>query len=71
MLIPITLLQRYHDITLPGYVMYVNGINFINTIYRHIKFMTADNISNTEDSTLQNHIKTGEVHLHAVGVLCG
>ena len=46
LLIPLTNLQRYCDITLIGYVMYINGIFFVNTISCHIKFTMAENISN-------------------------
>ena len=37
--------------------MHVNGIRFINTIYGHINFMTAEQIANAESSTLHNYIR--------------
>ena len=45
--IPATILQCYRNVTLEGYVMYVNGIHFINIISRHIKFMTDKHIAKT------------------------
>ena len=39
--------------TLAGDIMLINDIRFINTILRHVKVMTAEHISNTEASTLQ------------------
>ena len=55
--IPVAVLQRNRNVTLARDVIYVNGIRFINTIYRYIKFMTAEHIANSEASTLQNSIK--------------
>ena len=49
----ITILERYKNATLAGDIMFINGIRFINTIVRHIKFMTAEHIANSKVSTLQ------------------
>ena len=54
--IPMMILQRYRYVALAVDVMYANSIRFINTISRHIKFMMAEDISNTESSTLQKSI---------------
>ena len=43
--------------TLAGDTMFINIIRFINTISIHIKFMTAEHISNAEASTLQEFIR--------------
>ena len=37
--------------------MFIDGIHFINTISKHIKFMTAEHIANAEVSTLQESIR--------------
>ena len=47
LLIPITILERYKEITIASDTMFINGIRFMNTISRHIKFMTAEHINNT------------------------
>ena len=51
--LPITILKRYKIITLAGDIVFINGIRFINTISRHVKFMTEEHIANAEASTLQ------------------
>ena len=55
--LPITILERYKNITPAGDIMFINGIRFINTISRHIKFMTTEHIDNAEASTLQESIR--------------
>ena len=55
--IPITILDRYKEVTIAWDIMFINGICFINTISRHIKFMTAEHIANTDATTLQEYIK--------------
>ena len=37
--------------------MFINGIRFINTVSRHVKFVTAEHIANAEVSTLQESIR--------------
>ena len=37
--------------------MFINGIRFTNTISRHVKFMTAEHISNEKAPTLQESIR--------------
>ena len=37
--------------------MFINGVRFINTISRHVKFMMAEHIANVEASTLQESIR--------------
>ena len=51
--LPITILERYKNVTLSRDIMFIFGIRFINTISRHIKFMTVEHISNAESSALQ------------------
>ena len=50
--IPITILERYKEMTLAGDIMFINRICFINTISRHLKFMTVEHIANTDVTTL-------------------
>ena len=51
--VPTTILERYKSVTLAGDIMFINRICFINTISRHVKFMTSEHIANAEASTLQ------------------
>ena len=37
--------------------MFIKGIRFINTISRHVKFMTAEHINNAEASTQKESIR--------------
>ena len=53
LLLPITILERYKNLTLAGDIIFINGIRFTNTISRHTKFMTAEHIANAEASELQ------------------
>ena len=53
----ITILERYREITLEGYILFINEIFFINIISRHLKFMVAEYIANAEATTLQESIK--------------
>ena len=46
--LPTNILERYKSVTLTGDIMFINGIRFINTISRHVKFMTAEHISNAK-----------------------
>ena len=39
--IPITVLEKYQQVTLTGDIMYVNGIRFLLTKSRYIKFLTV------------------------------
>ena len=50
--IPVTILERYKEMTLAGDIMFINRICFINTISRHLKFMTVEHIANTDVTTL-------------------
>ena len=53
----ITILERYKEITLAGDILFINGIYFINTISRHLKFIMAEYIANAEATTLEEFIK--------------
>ena len=37
--------------------MFINSIRFINTISRHVKFMTVEHIANARESTIQESIR--------------
>ena len=54
--IQISILERNKEITLAGYIMFINRTRFINTISRHLKFMTAEHIVNTYSTTLKDSI---------------
>ena len=54
--IPITILDIYKELTISGDIMFVSGICFIDTISRHLKFMTAEHIANADATTLQEYI---------------
>ena len=51
--IPITILERYKEVTLSRDIMFINRICFINTISRHLKFIKVEHIVNAEATTLQ------------------
>ena len=55
--LPITILERYKSVTLTGHIMFINCIRFVNTILRHVKFVTAEHIGNAKASTLQESIR--------------
>ena len=55
--LPTTILERYRSIKLAGDIMFMNGTRFINTISRHVIFMTAEHIANDKASTLQESIR--------------
>ena len=45
--------------------MFINGIRFVNTISRHIEFMTSEHIANAKASTLQESIRqVKQVYMH-------
>ena len=54
--IPITILNIYKEVTLSGDTMSINGIHFINTILRHLKFVIVEHISNAEVKKLKESI---------------
>ena len=65
LLLPTNILERYKILTLAGDIIFINGISFINRISRHVKFMTAEQIANTEASTLQKSIsQVKQVYMH-------
>ena len=55
--IPITILHRYKEVKIYGYIMFINGIHFIINISRHLKFMTSEHIDKAEAKKLQEYIR--------------
>ncbi len=55
--IPISIMERYRDVTIAGDVMFVNRIPFFMSISRHIKFGTAEMITTQKATTLMTAIK--------------
>ena len=55
--LPTNILEIYKSVTLAGYIMFINGIRFINMISRHVKFMKAEKTANAKASTLQESIR--------------
>ena len=55
--IPLTIMQKYRDVTLSADIMKVCGIPFLNTISRHIKFGSAGRLDNIKNSTIVSHFK--------------
>ena len=51
--VPVTILYKYKELILVGDIMFINSIRFINTISIHLKFMTAEHITNVYATTLQ------------------
>ena len=57
-MIPESVLKNYKHVTLCCDIFHVNGIKFIGTISKHIKFRTARAITNMRKSTLLSTLKT-------------
>ena len=55
--IPATVMSHYKNVTLAGDIMFVNKIPFFITISRHLRFGTAENISNQNMKTLLASVK--------------
>ena len=55
--LPTNFLERYKGVTLAGDIMFINGIRFINTISRYIKFMAAEHITSAKAPTLKESIR--------------
>jgi hypothetical protein len=58
--VPMSIMSRYQKVTVTGDIMYVNKLPFFVTISRHIKFSTAEFLSNQKTPTIVIAIK----HLH-------
>ncbi|GAX11354.1 hypothetical protein FisN_22Lu047 [Fistulifera solaris] len=55
--VPVEIMERHHEVTLAGDVMFVNRIPFLITISRYIKFGTVEMIRNRTAKTLLNGIE--------------
>ena len=55
--IPISIMQQYRHVTLSTDVMKVNGIPFLMTISKHIKFGSAGKLDSMENSMILKHFK--------------
>ncbi|KAL7480429.1 hypothetical protein ACHAW6_006122, partial [Cyclotella cf. meneghiniana] len=55
--IPLHIMSQYKDVTLSADVMKVNGIPFLMTISRHIKFGSAGKLDNMSNTTIISHFK--------------
>jgi hypothetical protein len=55
--IPASIMQQYKDVILSADVMKVNGIPFLTTISRHIKFGSAGKLDSMENKTIVQHFK--------------
>ena len=60
MAVPDSIMSRYQKVTVAGDIMFVNKLPFFVTISRHIKFSTAEYLSDQKTPTIVNAIK----HLH-------
>ena len=54
---PKGILDRYNKVTLRCYLMHINGIGFLKTIYRHIIFDTGRMIKNRKVKNIRDGIK--------------
>ena len=50
--IPFSILDRYRTVTIEADIMFVNGVRFLVTKSRHIKFTTIQHIPNSKSDTL-------------------
>jgi len=55
--IPITIMDRYHEVTLCIDIMYINNIPFLISISRHIKFGTAEKLPNRQFQNIMKAIR--------------
>jgi hypothetical protein len=55
--IPAHIMAHYRDLTLGGDIMFVNGIPFVMTVSRHIKFGTAEMLKSQHNKTILAAIK--------------
>ena len=55
--IPPGIMERYRDVTLCIGIMYVNGVPFLVTISRHIKFGTVEVLKNRKMTSIVSSIK--------------
>jgi hypothetical protein len=55
--IPITIMNRYRNVTIAGDIMFVSQIPFFMSISRHIKFGTAEMIKSQKAPTLPAGLK--------------
>eukprot|EP00804_Cyclotella_cryptica_P027563 CCRYP_007501-RA/>CCRYP_007501-RA protein AED:0.35 eAED:-0.96 QI:0/-1/0/1/-1/1/1/0/333 len=55
--IPLQVMTQYKNVTLSADVMKVNGIPFLMTISRHIKFGSAGKLDNMSNPTILSHFK--------------
>ena len=61
--IPITILERYKLVTLTGDIMFVNGIRFMITKSRHIKFTTIQFIPSAKENNLfESILETKQIY---------
>lgn len=51
------IMKQYQNVTLGGYIMYINKIQLFVTITEHIMFGTADMISSVEKVTLVQQVR--------------
>jgi hypothetical protein len=63
--IPITIMDKYDEVTLANDVMFINNIPFFTSISQHIKFGTAERLINQQASNLMKAIK-GICNLYAL-----
>lgn len=55
--IPVSIMQRYQTVTLCVDIMKVNGIPFLMTISRHIRFGTAKHLLNQQNNSILSGLK--------------
>ena len=55
--IPATILTHYRNVTLACDIMFINKIPFFVTMSRHLRFCTAENITNQKQKTLLASVK--------------
>ena len=55
--LPVTIKEHYQEVTLDCDIMFVNKIPFLMSISRHIRFGTAQHITNQQGTTIFNGIR--------------
>jgi len=54
--VPMEIIDVHKHITLSADIIFVNKYPFFNTIFKHIKFGTTDNVNNSKIPTLHNSL---------------
>ena len=55
--LPFEIIERYRSVTLSGDIMWINGIRFVFTQSRHIRFITSQAVRSATELGMGGYIK--------------